>query len=1336
MEQKIEKREISKELEESYLDYAMSVIVSRALPDVRDGLKPVQRRILWAMWEMGLTHASKFMKSARVVGECFIKNTLIATDKGLVPIQNIKKGDKVFTQNNLKSVIGLYKMPPRPLLKITFSNGVSVTVTPSQKLKLLNSKGEFEWKEAKNLTTNNWLTIKSAYPEALPEISLSPWQGKEKTLNKNIAYILGVLISDGWISADYGKKKHRRIQICSSEIKIMQRLVNCFQEEFNYKPQIESRKYTISCNEKQIHIIRINRQQINDYLIREFEIPVNFKANNKFIPDKILICPSAVIFSFLSGLIDGDGSISKQNAAIIYASVSEKLIAQLQILLQHLGIFSNKYTNKHPKQTGVINGRAIKSDKISYILEIAGSEAQKLASRLYLTSQIKNKRVENILSFNSLKLWSNFGIIPYGGKLIFSELSRLHRGGGWYMSHDNRKFRMGICYQGGSKLRYSSDLLERPLRLRQIIEFGIAEKMKKIGSPLSEFIESLINKNLTFLKIAEIKNAPSEETYDMEVQDDHEFAANGIISHNCMGKYHPHGDIAIYDAMARMAQDFSLRYPLIQGQGNFGSQDGDSAAAQRYTEARLSKIAEELLYDIEKETVDFGPSYDGSRTEPKVLPAKLPNLLLNGVSGIAVGMATNIPPHNLGEIIDATSYLIENPKATTEDLLNFVKGPDFPTGGIIYDKNAIKEAYLTGRGSVTMRAVSEIQERKNSQLNIVITEIPYQVNKSELISKIALLVQEKKIEGIKDLRDESDREGLRVVIELKNDISSQKVLNQLFKHTDLQKNFNYNLIALVGGLQPQLLSLKEILEAYIEHRKEVVRRRAEFDLKKAKERAHILEGLAKALSVIDQIISTIKKSKDKEEAHENLAKKFRLTDVQATAILEMKLQTLAALERQKIDGELKEKKKLIQELEMLLKSAQKILKVVKDGLLEIKQRYSDERKTKVVSSGIKEFKEEDLVPEEETIISLSKSGYIKRIPPGTFKAQKRGGKGLIGSEVNEEDFLEHFISANTHNNILFFTDKGRVFQTKVYEIPQASRTSKGKLIQNFLEIPPDENVNAIISYTDQPQVADPPAGGSLRGRHGLATRIETDNIRENPPASTRKRDEPASSKLQRGERKNPRESAFLIMLTKNGVIKKTSLSDFTNIRRTGIIAINLQTPKQSELATGQKGDSLMGVKTSSGKDEVIITTAMGQSIRFKESQLKSLGRSASGVRAMRLKNNDFIAGFDIISESEKGKGRKLLIVTENGFAKQTPLKDYKAQSRGGSGIKTAKITSKTGLIASAHIAGEEEEILAISTKGQVIRTKLSSVRIASRATSGVKIMRLKEGDKIAGAVLL
>ena len=731
-----------------------------------------------------------------------------------------------------------------------------------------------------------------------------------------------------------------------------------------------------------------------------------------------------------------------------------------------------------------------------------------------------------------------------------------------------------------------------------------------------------------------------------------------------LGRYHPHGDTSVYDAMVRMAQNFSLRYPLIDGQGNWGSVDGDNAAAMRYTETRLARIASELLADIEKDTVDFVPNYDATRKEPRVLPAKLPNLLLNGTVGIAVGMATDIPPHNLGEVVDALFYLIKNPDATTHELLQYIQGPDFPTGGIIYDTKNIAEAYATGQGSITCRARAEVVERKPGHYAIVVSEIPYRVNKSELIQKIAQLANEKRLAGIKDLRDESDKDGLSVVIELKGDTPPQKVLNQLYKHTELQKDFHMNMIALVGGLQPQLLSLKDILEQYLEHRIVVVRRRTAFDLARAKERAHILEGLSKALDHIDAVIATIKKSRDRDDAHTNLVKKFRFTEVQATAILEMKLQTLASLERKKINEELGQKRKLITELEAILASPQKITGVIERELGDVKERYADPRRTQVVKTALAEFKEEDLVPQEEAIITLSAEGYIKRLSPAAFRLQNRGGKGLMGSEVREDDFLTHLAHADTHDSILFFTDSGKVFQTKVYEIPQGTRTAKGKIIHNFLDIPPDEKIRAMVSYNQKSQ-----------------------------------------------------ETRYLVMVTAQGLVKKTAREDFTNVRRSGIIAISLK-----------KDDALRAVLPTSGRDEVLAVTASGQAIRFKESDLRSISRAAAGVRGMKLKSGDAVVSADVIRGEQKNN--KVLVMSANGFAKQTSLREYKVQARGGQGIRTAKITPKTGAVVSCRIIGDEEEAIVLSAKGQVIKTRLSDIRESARATSGVRVMRLSEGDSI------
>lgn len=761
--------------------------------------------------------------------------------------------------------------------------------------------------------------------------------------------------------------------------------------------------------------------------------------------------------------------------------------------------------------------------------------------------------------------------------------------------------------------------------------------------------------------------------WDAGVSADAKFRKSADVVGEVMGKYHPHGDSSIYGTIVRMVQDFSFRYPLCIGQGNWGSVDGDEAAAMRYTETKLARVSEGLLNDIDKETVDWVPNYSGTKQEPKFLPAKLPQLLLNGTVGIAVGMATNIPPHNLNEVIDATLHLADNPKAVTEDLLEFIKGPDFPTGGIIYNKKDIAVAYATGKGAITMRGVAEIKEReKGKGFNIEITEIPYQVNKSELIIKMAELVGEKRLDGVRDIRDESDKNGMSIVIELKNDASPQKTLNQLFNHTDLQKNFNVNMVALTKeGLQPEVMSLKGILEEFLVHRKNVVVRRAEYDLKKAKEREHILIGLDKALSVIDKIIATIKKSENRDDAHKNLVKNFKLSDLQASAILEMKLSTLAALERKKIEDELAEKQKLIAELNLLLKSPAKILKVIKDELEEMKKKYGDERRTRVVAGGLKDFAEEDLIPQEDAIITLSQGGYIKRLPPGSFKPQHRGGKGLIGSDVEDEDFLAQLISAKTHDNILFFTDKGRVFQTKVYEIPAASRQAKGKPVHNFLDLPTEEKVSAMVTYSND---------------------IKTEG------------------------------KSFLAMATVQGMIKKTPLKDFDNVRRNGIIAIGLK-----------KSDALKWVSLTKGADEIILTTSQGQAIHFKESQVRPMGRTASGVRAIKLKGADYVSSMNTIGK-EQVKDYRLLVVMSNGFGKQTPLTDYKVQGRGGSGIKTAKVTPKTGVVMDARVVSEEKELLALSAKGQVIRTDIQGIRTASRATQGVRIMHVADKDKVIGII--
>ncbi len=751
------------------------------------------------------------------------------------------------------------------------------------------------------------------------------------------------------------------------------------------------------------------------------------------------------------------------------------------------------------------------------------------------------------------------------------------------------------------------------------------------------------------------------------------FKKSAAVVGDALGNYHPHGDAALYDAMARMAQDFRMRYPLVDGQGNWGSIDGDAPAAYRYTEARMTSLAGEILRDIEKDTVDFRPNYDNRLKEPTVLPSVFPQLLANGTLGIAVGMATDIPPHNLGEVIDATVHYIDNSSASTEELMQFVKGPDFPTGGLIFNPKDIHHAYASGKGSIITRGEAEIVEAKKGGFQIIINSITYQTNKSEMIIKMAELVHEKKLEGIKDIRDESDREGLRIVIELKSGANPQKILNYLYKHTDLEKAYHFNMIALVDdGMQPQILRLKDLINYFIEHRKIVVERRTRFDLNRALERSHILEGLKKALDHIDAIIKTIKSSADKEIAHKKLMEKFKFSDKQAAAILEMKLQTLAGLERQKIEDELKEKLKLIKDLRALLADPKKILKVIKDELAEIKNKYGDERRTKIVGKAAQIISTEDLIPEKEEVMVLTKGGYVKRTDPTAYKAQKRGGTGVVDINTKEEDFVNIFITANTHDDLLFFSDKGKAYQIKMYDLPEGKRATKGKSIVNFISISPEEKITSVLVF----------------------------------PKSMKDKEQ------------------FLMMATKKGIIKKVETESFKDVRRNGIVAIRLE-----------KGDELKFAELVSKGDYITLASKKGQSINFKESDVRSMGRTAGGVRGMKLKPGDELVGAGVIKP--KDKAQFLMIMSEKGFGKRTDIKNYRLQKRGGSGIKTSKVTKKTGELMIAKVINPEyEEIIAISQKGQVIRTAISEIPNLGRQTQGVRIMKLKEGDSIASLTCL
>jgi DNA gyrase subunit A len=741
------------------------------------------------------------------------------------------------------------------------------------------------------------------------------------------------------------------------------------------------------------------------------------------------------------------------------------------------------------------------------------------------------------------------------------------------------------------------------------------------------------------------------------------FAKSARIAGEVMGKYHPHGDSSIYDSMVRLAQDWVMRYPLVQGQGNFGSMDGDPAAASRYTEARLGRAGNELLTDLDKETVDFRDNYDGSEREPSVLPAKLPNLLLNGQIGIAVGMATSIPPHNLGELVDATVHMIDNSEATLDDLLKHVKGPDFPTGAIVYGGTPMKQAYQTGRGSVMIRAVTSIEETKKGRSQIIVTEMPYAVNKATLIEKIAELHKDKKIQ-IADLRDESARGKVRIVIELKKDAYPKKILNQLFKLTALQTSFHFNMLALIDGIQPRVLGLQEILQEFVKHRQNVVRRRTEYELRKAKERAHILEGYKIALDHIDEVIKTIRASKTSEEAEKNLIEKFKLSEIQAKAILAMQLRRLTGLEREAIENELAELLKLISKLEAILADEQEILRIIKTELLEIKEKYGDDRRSQLINHELGKFSDEELIPEEESVILLTTENYIKRTLVSEYRRQNRGGKGKRGMTTKEEDVIDQLVPASTHDYLLFFTNRGRIFRLKAYEVPAASLQAKGVAAVNLLQLQPEEKITSII-------------------RHA----------------------------------KDANDEGYLFMATTKGTVKKTPLKDYANIRTNGLIAIKLD-----------DGDELRWIKKTTGNNDVIVSTSAGQAVRFNESDARPMGRTARGVRGVRLRPNDWVVGMDIVDDI----AHSLLVISQNGYGKITKVVNFPSHKRGGVGIKAAVVTSKTGPIISVRtLEPDASEVLMISNNGQTIRVGLKDIPTLGRTTQGVRIMRLSEGDAVS-----
>ena len=1287
---RIKQVEIVAEMEKAYLDYAMSVIVMRALPEVRDGLKPVHRRILYAMHQLGLTYGTKYSKSAKIVGEvlgkyhphgdtavydslvrmaqgfslryplidgqgnfgsidndpqaamryCVTGDTLITTQKGLIPIKSLAPKVADQSEDDLKiavfthaSQIGktdkFFNSGKHETFKVETDIGLSFSGTSNHPV-LVWAKNKKKspgpgWKQIKDVKAGDWLIVQRGSPlEAKKPYRLN--HSLAPILGKDLAFVLGALVSEGYINSNQVGFNNTDKQFASGFEKSLKKIIGkCYCRYFRHLP---SGKKLI---EIQIHI--------KSFIDLMAKAGFENKSGKRRIPHSILKSPKSIQRIFLQTMFEGDGSASlgKRTVQLAYSSKSRKLLEDLQILLLSFGIISKIWVDKEINNTWrllITGGANILT--FSQIIGFAGTKQKKLLRLI--------KKVG--LTGGGM---SKTDFIPFLGQYL---RQKYHDQGKneWMTNHNLDRYRQLVNYW-------------------PILEGFLNQEDKSL-------VAWLLSQYYYFTRVIQVSDSGSQIVYSLRVPGVNSYVGQGIIHHN--------------------------------------------------TEARMAKISAEMLIDIKKETVEFTPNFDNSLQEPVVLPTRLPNLLLNGSDGIAVGMATKIPPHNLVEVVDACIGVLESgklekveengeeielkkidlavqdekeiifkevqdlekeefefeTKASSQDLLEFIKGPDFPTGGQIFDKEAIREIYTTGRGKVIMRGKAEIQETKGGKYQIIISEIPYQVNKANMVIKIAQLVKEKKIVGISDLRDESDQRGIRVVVELRKVAMPKAVLNKLYKLTPLQTSYPANIVALVDGV-PQTLNLRQILLLFLRHRHEIIRRRTIYDLKEAKLRSHILEGLKIALDNLDAVIATIKKSKDSETAKINLMKKFGLSSLQATAILDMQLRRLAALERQKIEAEYEEIKKAIDKLIIILTNPGKMLGVIKKELEEIKEKYGDKRRTRVFAQGIGDFSEEDLIPNKKTIITITKTGYAKRLPPSTFRSQRRGGKGVVGMGKKEEDEIEHFLFAKTHDEILFFTDKGRVFKLRVWDIPEGSKQSKGQAIINLINIEQKEKVQGVLTF-------------------------------------------------------NREEKGFIMIVTKNGMVKKTDLKKFDNIRVSGIIAVSLK-----------NNDQVVDVELTTGESQVFMVTKNGKCIRFAENDVRSMGRDVQGVKGISLKEKDRVISLDIIPEKlpqlkdkRKKVFRHLLVVMENGIGKRTNVYEYPLQKRGGIGVKVANITVKTGQVACANVVNEkDEQAILTSRQAQIIKLPVRNIPVLSRATQGVILMRFRKDksktiDKISAMTCL
>ena len=1142
----MENIKIEESLEKSYLEYSMSVIVGRALPDVRDGLKPVHRRILYSMNNLNLFPKNPYKKSARITGDCLVAGSLISTKRGLIPIEYIEVGDEVWTKKGFKKVTQLFFQPEQPLLKVIPKNELFTNkVTYGHKFKVLNIQTlDFIFKRADELTSDDYLVLQPALNDI------------HDTFTKKTARNLGIFLA----------KKNKKV-----------------------------------------------------------------KRLKKFLRT-ILNLSNQSLFYFLSGYLETNGTIL--NNEIKLFSSSKDFLNSLGILLfDRFGIISEVQELSQTKS----------------VLTLSGKNANFFQDKLNLKNEKLAKELKKIKTY-----WDSeeFEFLPGWGEM----LSKLFN-----------EEKINISMERFGKIRTTNNFDEViHLYSHTVKNSDILEKLEKADIELYKKLKFIIDNKIVLMPISSIEKAEDEITYDFTVEDVHEFIVNGVVSHNCLALWHPHGDSAVYEALVRMAQDFSMRNPIVDGQGNFGSIDGDNPAAQRYTEARLTPYAEELLRDIDKKTVDFVPNYDNSTEEPTVLPTRVPNLLINGSNGIAVGMATNIPPHRLDEVIDGVIKILENPKTELGEILEIIQGPDFPTGGIIFGKEGIREAYKNGRGRIKVRAKIDYEKISANREAIIINEIPYQVNKSRLIEQIANLVKTKTIEGISDIRDESDRNGIRVVIELKKGVIREIVENNLFKSTNLEITFGINLLA-IKNREPKVFNLIEILNEFISHRKSVVIRRTVFELRKAEAKAHILEGLFKAFENIDEVVKIIRASKNTEVAKIDLQTRFQFTKKQATAILDMKLHKLTSLEKTKLVSELEELQKKIKSLNEILSNENRLKEVIKNELLEVKDKFSSPRRTKIVESydGIDD---EDLIPNLPMVVTITNNGYIKRVALSTYEKQNRGGKGKVAVTTYDDDFIKDFFTSNAHDTLLIITNLGQLFWLKVYKIPEASRQAKGKAIVNLIQLRENETIKAIIPTSDF------------------------------------------------SDKKS------LCFFTKNGIVKRTNLAHFSNIRSNGVKAIILN--DNDQLVTAQIADE--------NSKFVSIFTSLAQAIRFDIRQVREQGRSTKGVIGIKIKKKDDFVVDAIILNSDNDE---VLTVSENGLGKRTLASEYRLIKRAGSGVISMKLSNRTGqkVIGAIVVNNENEKDLMILTQtGKLIRISFQDIKKSSRNTSGVTLIR---GDKVTSIAL-